>query len=561
MPLQDEQMAPVIDYPHQKEYTDSTATNLQESGTVAPSTTTMGGRFALRATIVTVDRTPEGGYAAPNGATEGETAQPSRKFQTLAVLKSQLQTVEKQLAFQPGAVTLLFLRANILDKMGSSLEARNAYSQVLELNPSHVGALNNLANLLVAAGNRVEARKLYTEAVARHPDDPMSRSNLAALLIKEGEPEKVREHCEHALKIDPTFQQAHVGLSFAFAALGDPERASWHGRAAFQGRCVVPVAYRGEQPPITVLELISTTRCLSRITNFLVDQVFQKYRIVTDFYHDGIVLPPHQLVVNSIGDADLAAGALAGAQSLLAHTTAPVINPPAAVLATGRCDIARRLSGVPGVITPRIVTLSRESLATPDAQTTLTSHGFEFPLLLRTPGFHGGENFLLVETLAELPAALAKLPGRDLTVIQYLDARARDGKTRKYRVMMINGQLYPFHAAISSNWKVHYFSAEMADYPEHRAEDARFLENMSDVLGPRALAALEQIQKTLGLDYGGIDFGLNERGEVLLFEANATMAVDPPDADTRWDYRRPFVGQIHRAVWKMLLDAAKVSCY
>src|ERR1700733_5694262 len=59
-----------------------------------------GGRFALRATIVTVDRTPEGGYAAPNGATEGETAQPSRKFQSLAVLKSQLQTVEKQLAVQ-----------------------------------------------------------------------------------------------------------------------------------------------------------------------------------------------------------------------------------------------------------------------------------------------------------------------------------------------------------------------------------------------------------------------------------------------------------------------------
>jgi len=98
----------------------------------------------------------------------------------------------------------------------------------------------------------------------------------------------------------------------------------------------------------------------------------------------------------------------------------------------------------------------------------------------------------------------------------------------------------------------------MADHPEHRDEDARFLENMPAVLGPRALSALAQIQQTLGLDYGGIDFGLNPEGEVLLFEANATMAVVSPDADPRWDYRRPAVEQIWRAVWKMLIGRAKV---
>lgn len=57
------------------------------------------------------------------------------------------------------------------------------------------------------------------------------------------------------------------------------------------------------------------------------------------------------------------------------------------------------------------------------------------------------------------------------------------------------------------------------------------------------------LSKTL---YGGIDFGLNERGEVLLFEANATMAVIVPDKDQRWDYRRPATEKIYRAVWTML---------
>ena len=87
--------------------------------------------------------------------------------------------------------------------------------------------------------------------------------------------------------------------------------------------------------------------------------------VVTEFYDSRTILPPHQLIINAIGDIDVAAEALAGAQSLLAHTTAPVVNSPAAVLATGRCDIARRLSGVPGVITPKTMTLSRELLDRP----------------------------------------------------------------------------------------------------------------------------------------------------------------------------------------------------
>jgi hypothetical protein len=468
-----------------------------------------------------------------------------------------LNTLEEQLASQSGSVALLFQRGNILERMGRNLEAQHTYVELLALDPSHLGALNQLGNLLAAAGHKVEARRLFSEAVAKFPNDPMSRVNLASLLIEEGELEKAREHCEMALKFDPNCRQAHSGLLLVFTKLGRLEQAAWHRRAAFQGRCVIPVSYRGERSPITVLELISTTRCISRITSFLLDQVFQKYLVVTDFYDSTTILPPHQLVVNSIGDADLASAALAGAQSLLAHTKAPVINPPAAVLATSRCDIARRLSAIPGVIAPKTVTLSRKLLAAPGARSTLTHRSFKFPLLLRTPGHHGGDHFLRVETLDELPAAVAQLPGAELTVIQYLDGRAPDGKTRKYRVMMIDGRLYPLHVAISSNWKVHYFTADMRDSTEHRAEDAEFIENMTGVLGFRAMAALEQIQKTLGLDYGGIDFGLNDKRDVLLFEANATMTVIPPDADKRWDYRRRAVEQIYKAVWEMLMKRVK----
>ena len=87
---------------------------------------------------------------------------------------------------------------------------------------------------------------------------------------------------------------------------------------------------------------------------------------------------------------------------MLALTNTPVINAPAAVAATGRSDNAQRLRGIPGVITPRAVTLPRALLESPDAATTLARHGFEFPLLIRTPGFHTGLHFLRIETIARI---------------------------------------------------------------------------------------------------------------------------------------------------------------
>jgi hypothetical protein len=180
----------------------------------------------------------------------------------------------------------------------------------------------------------------------------------------------------------------------------------------------------------------------------------------------------------------------------------------------------------------------------------------EFPLLLRAPGFHTGQHFVKVDTLEGLPEALPEIPGDPILAMQYLDARGADGKNRKYRVMLIDTEIYPLHVAISGQWKVHYFTAEMNENAGHRAEDRRFLDDMPSVLGPVAMDALRRIQRELRLDYAGIDFSLNPKGEVLLFEANATMAVNPPGADERWNYRLPAYKKIREAVQKMLLDRA-----
>jgi len=536
---------------------------LQESGIVAPSATRVQGKVAIRAAIVNhrtsraeIDALIDGvlafGNAIETSIARNKLAAKKPKMPSYQELCLALSVVNERLSVQPDSVESLYLRGNLLELTDRKPEALESYQKLLEFNPAHRGALNNIGSILSASGKDAEAHEAFARAVRSSPGDPMCEVSYANSLRKRGEFEKARDHFEIALKTDPDYWQAHLGMSSVLKDLNRDADACAHRRAAFHGRCVVPLTYRGKQPPIVVLELAAIGQGNTRFANFLSDSIYKRYLVAAEFYEPGTPLPPHQIVINSIGDADIASAAILGAKALASRTSAPIMNHPDAVLATGRCEIARRLRSLPGVITAQTVAMPRESLIAPDAMDTLLDRSFAFPLLLRTPGCHQGENFLRVESIDELPAALDALPGSELLVIQYLDARGRDGKSRKYRVMMIDGQLYPLHAAISHHWKIHYFSAEMAESAEHRAEDREFLENMTSVIGDRAFKALQAIQRELGLDYGGIDFGLNEAGEVLVFEANATMAVIPPAADSHWDYRRPAVARVCGAVHAMI---------
>jgi Tetratricopeptide repeat len=420
--------------------------------------------------------------------------------------------------------------------------------------PKNFSALNEFGNCLAATGFIAAACRVYSEAITHHPINPMGHINLANLLFRGGDLAVAREHYETALRLWPDHPEAHQGLGAILSEIGDHKSARAHFQKGFGDRFMTSLPYRGTKSPIFLLQLVSSGGGNIPTASFLDDRIFMTSVIVADFFDPSVSLPAHQLIFNAIGDADLCRPALEAAARLLKRTSAPLINDPSAVMKTGRMANARRLGGLPGVVAPRIIALPRLALTGPDALAAISAQGFSFPLLLRSPGFHTGHNFVMVETSAQLPMAAAGLPGDDLLVIEYLDARGKDGNARKYRVMMIDGQIYPLHLAISRRWKVHYFTSDMADDADYRSQDAAFLEDMPAVLGMKAIAALERIAVELGLDYGGIDFGLSPTGDVLLFEANATMVVNPPDQKEVWSYRRPAVSRILDAVSAMILS-------
>lgn len=428
-------------------------------------------------------------------------------------------------------------RARCLAAAGDDDAARKVYFDALRLDPRHPVVLTELGALAHAGGYRSAAREAYRQAVRWHPGHALAQIGYGDLLAEAGDPAAACRHYRAALAIDPDLHRAHQGLARALNALDEDAGAHW--RKGFVGQAIVSRRYRGPHGAgIPLLLLVAAVGGNLPTQHWIDDRIFAVTAIYADFFDPIDPIPPHALIVNAIGDADLCVAALANAEQIVARATAPVINPPDRIRPTGRESIARRLADIPGITVPRIVRLSQ---AVP-----------HFPLLLRASGYHTGQHFIRVETAAALADAAASLPSNDPLAISYLDARGPDGMARKYRAMFIDGRVYPLHLAISADWKVHYFTAAMEADPSFRAEEDRFLRDMPAVIGEPAMAALSAIQATLGLDYGGIDFGLGLDGALLLFEANATMAIIPPDPNPIWDYRRPAVSAALSAAQRML---------
>jgi hypothetical protein len=401
-------------------------------------------------------------------------------------------------------------------------------------------------------GFRAAARTVYERALAIDPRSALAHANLGNVFFADTDYVAAQSHYEAALAIDPQRSEAHVGLSYALTRLGRDDEAQVHRRLGFAGRTLTTATYRGTAPPVDVLLCVSAAGGTLYTETFLDDRIFRTTTLVADLYDGTPPLPPVDVVFNAISDADRSGAALAAVEQQLAGNTRPVINAPARVLATARAIGAERLAALNGVVAPRVVTVPLTELRASGAELA-ARHGFTFPLLARAPGFHTGQHFVRVAHAADLAAAVAGFPGTDALLIEYIDLRDDDGRVRKYRVMAIGGVLYPLHVAVSREWKVHYFTADMATDAANRAEDERFLADPIAALGPAAWAALGRIRDALGLEYAGIDFGIDRAGRVVAFEANATMIVLPPGPGAIWDYRRAPVERITEAVRRMLL--------
>jgi hypothetical protein len=439
-----------------------------------------------------------------------------------------LRDVDVLLEERPDDVSLLFQRACILDLLGRNNDARDAYIAVIKRDAGHLGALGNLGTLLFNAGFRSAARLTYAEALKHHPRDIQTLINYGNALFEAEQLEDARIVYERAIAVDPEHAMAHQGLSHVLERMGEHDEAEEHRRIGFAAMPIAISAFRGEGLPVSVLVLASALRGNVPVEVPLNDATFLRVTLFTDYYDPELPLPPHDVIFNGIGDADLCQRSLEAAEAILRAQRAQAINDPVRVLQTGRAAITRLLHGIDGLVVPRTEEISRDEL---DRVTA-------FPVLLRPPGYHTGEFFERIENREELERTARIFPGDRLLAIEQLDARGVDGFHRKYRFLVIGGVFYPIHLARSTRWKVHYFSADQARTPDAIAEEAAFLADPRSAIGERAMHALKAAAERIGLDYFGFDFGVDRDGNALLFEANATMRAVVPLASDPIQTRR-----------------------
>jgi hypothetical protein len=439
--------------------------------------------------------------------------------------------------------------ARSLAASGNEEAAKNTYLTLLSGDPDHVPALVELGTLAEATGHLSAARSAWQRAVTLDPNHAIAQTCLANTLAAIGNVKDARKHYQAALRGNPDCIAARRGLAGLLFSLNDPE-AEIHARAGYAGKSTILKRYRGTGPGIPLLLLFSARGGNIDTGPWIDDRRYAVTAICADYHDMKQRLLPHNLIVNAIGDADLCPQALENADRIVRLSGAPVINAPAWVRQTTRLNNAHRLAAIPGVVVPRTASIGRNEV------NRLADR--PYPFLLRSVGFHTGQHFLRIDEQDDLADAAGSLPGGTLLAIDYHDCRGADGLFRKYRVMFIGGRLYPLHMAASEHWKVHYFSAAMASSAEPRSEEAAFLSDMPQTIGPKAMEALSRIAGELNLDYAGIDFTLTPDGDVLVFEANATMVMPPPPPDPIWAYRRP-ARQAALAAAQSLLSGTRLS--
>jgi tetratricopeptide (TPR) repeat protein len=390
---------------------------------------------------------------------------------------------------------------------------------------------------LYRAGRSDDAFALALEAASRFPQSSLTLTNVGYFYVLRSEPARALEAYEAAVRVNPDNAEARRGLAVAKTQCG----------LAAQGDSTTRVPYQGSGQPLRVLVPITLGNGNVVIDGLFDDRVFEVTKLAVELHSPDEGLPPHDVVFNAIGDADSSRDALARVRLLLGRTDKRVLNAPDYVANTGRVSQSMRLRGIEDVVMPKIASVSREE-----------ARAIETPVLLRAPGFHAGKHFVRVDDPREFDAALAELPGDEILAIEFLDTRGADGAFAKYRVMLVDGVLYPLHLAIASDWKVHYFSAEMAASAAYRDREAQFLADPQRTLGERAWAALGRVAASLFLKYAGIDFAVDASGRVVVFETNATMAVRYPPQEPMWDYRRPAVDTVLGAVREMLVRYSSI---
>ena len=442
---------------------------------------------------------------------------------------------------------------NVQMQSGSPEGAIALYLQALKTNATHWPTRTNLVQALMATGQLVVAKALLSELAEERPQDAYVHHHLGKVSFALNEVEVALAHFDQAVALNPRDADSLYWIGGIRQRFGDVGAAQAAYTAAAQIQPLIRKRAIKSPADFRVLALYAPFAGNTPAEYLFKDACYDTdtLALLDSFRPDVSALGAFDLVVNLISDADQAETVLPVAADLVARLGKPVINDPDRIRRTTRDEVADLLPGIAGCRIPGILRINAGSDVSVAALTARLP--FDFPLLARPAGTHGGDDFEKIEDIAALSDFLGSREG-DHYLIEYIDYASADGLFRKYRFIFVGEKILPYHLAIGSEWKLHHDATDMDQHVWMQQEEAAFLENPCAVFGAAHYDTLNEIRGRIALDYFGIDCAIDRAGDLVVFEVNASMLVH--EHNEAFPYKDPHVRAIKHAFDALLAQRA-----
>lgn len=469
------------------------AADLQEAGRVAPSTTIVDGRVAIRAAIV-------------NHRTELEDIDALVESVVTLGRVARAQRTPPQLLNPPAGAHSM---AGTPQTLGASLLTQMAFDKV-DLAPTW---------------------SQLVERATVDPNDAAALLDISIILQLSGQPEQGLEIQSQALAISPLYRRVYGdGAGLKVLALAAPGN--------FMANTPLEFLLEGSNAELHLL-------------------------YVGPGAAPPTTIPEHDVAFLAIGESGANRDLLENLAPNLGFWPQPMVNgAPLQIAALTRDGVSAMFADSGRVVSPATCRLDKiDVLAVASGANDLQEvlPGAAFPIIIRPIDSHAGQGLEKIDSAYDLMTYLADQPAAEFYLSPFVDYRSVDGLFRKQRIAFIGGKPFISHMAISDHWMVHYLSAQMAERPERREEEAEFMAYFDTEFAARHAEAFAEMQTAFGLDYFAIDCGETQDGRLLLFEADVAMIVHAMDSETLYPYKKPAMHKLFAAFHEYLAAVAAAA--
>ena len=494
----------------------------------------------------------------------------------------------KALSLNPQSSAALHSLATVYAKQKRITDAVAAFEKAILLEPGNKRARNDLGSLLLIQGDYAgavihlehaltldvdfleawvnlgmccghlaqfdKAEASLLQAFRINPDSLIGLQALSRHYGQAGDLDKALMYNLKLIELAPQDPSFLIDLGNVYLTRGEVEKSQAYFYESRKIRPFTEFDNQSSQPEFTAV-FLDTAGAGSTPMHYLTERSNFRHLVycvlMAEDDHVDLINQKADVVFNMIGDADNGHAILERAQRIADQLQIPLLNHPTVVLETNREKIAAKITGIPFTRTPHFVRMSGQEISEKIA--AHADFGFSLPMLLRAAGTHGGSDFELHHGFASVVDYVARDLGKTYYLSEYIDSSAQDGMYRKYRIIYVAGTLFPYHLAIHDHWMVHYFRTNMGESPKHLQEEANFLRDPLSVFSQDQWESLRAIGQATGLDYCGIDCGFDCNGQIVIYEANATMLVHA-ESEPRFQFKNPYTENIRLAFQQMLAN-------